>query len=207
MPSHDFIDVRIVADDSPLTEYPNPESGSDEDRVHTRYIEAKTGQIFGVRIRTLPGFNFQFAPFLYYKYFLDDNPNIHNGYIEKVPHARRNGIVRSQVECFTNGISFKDDQTGDWAIHPFMFGPLGTSKVFVPSPPFSDVEYDVTADLFKMNQHIQLLSSRNKWQKLGRFVSLSTEPGEQSWLFPFPILKKDRKCSTRSLKSVSKGKP
>jgi hypothetical protein len=46
--SHDFTDVRIVADGSPLTEYHEPEAGDDEGRTHTRHVEAMTDQRFGV---------------------------------------------------------------------------------------------------------------------------------------------------------------
>lgn len=74
-PSHDFIDVRIVVEGSPLTEFFDPEAdGGDEGRTRTRYVEAKIGQAFGVQVKLQPAFDFQFAPSVYYEFSIDADP-------------------------------------------------------------------------------------------------------------------------------------
>ncbi len=162
MPSDDFIDVRIIADDSPLTEYPDPEAGDDKGHTRTRYVEAKTGQSFGVQIKYQPGFDFEGAPYVYYRLYLDDCSAYFERAISMFGHSHSNGVLLSEIDRLNSSACLKDDATGEWKAHPFGFGVLGLSKVFLVSFHCWTTLWDAMADLTKMTQLLQPVSIRKK---------------------------------------------
>jgi hypothetical protein len=130
MPSHDFIDVRVIVDGTPLTEYPDPEAGEDEARTYIRFVEAKTDKHFSIRVRLQPGFDFQDAPYAVFKIELD-----HQGVVYPLTFARdntsvTNGIVRKSLEKWKDSVKHHHEYTGEWRSHPLLFGSLDMSKSF-----------------------------------------------------------------------------
>lgn len=125
MPSHDFIDVRIIVDSSPLPEYPDPEAGDDDEgRTHTRYVEAKTDQTFGVQVKLQRGFDFRSAIAVFYKFEPDDAPTFFPGRLPKCQASHRNGILSNEMESLCESARLKNTTTGKWNWHPFVFGAL-----------------------------------------------------------------------------------
>lgn len=137
MPSHDFIDVRIIVDGSPLPEYPDPEAGDDDEgRTHTRYVEAKTDQTFGVQVKLQRGFDFRSAIAVFYKFEPDDAPTFFPGRLPKCQASHRNGILSNEMESLCESARLKNTTTGKWNWHPFVFGALEMSKFFILLPLF-----------------------------------------------------------------------
>jgi hypothetical protein len=86
-----------MADGSPLTEYHEPEAGDNEGRTHTRYVEAMTDHRFGVRLRFQLGFDFHFAPYVYYSSRLDDSLIYQYGDHRKRGPLETSGLLRKEV--------------------------------------------------------------------------------------------------------------
>lgn len=61
MPTHDFVDVRVIVNGQPLQEYLEPEDEEAGENQLVRYIEAAVDQHFEVSIRWLPGFQLKNA--------------------------------------------------------------------------------------------------------------------------------------------------
>lgn len=151
MPCVDSIDVRIIVDGSPLTEYPDPESGVGESCSTTCYIEAKTDQSFGVKLRLLPGFDFRSAEFLCVQYQFDADV----GWCGRIPvhgTSHRNGVLYAEETQLQRKVAFQDEATGDWKDHDLVFGVLEISKLFIPQFIFQKAVNHAIVDFLKMNQ-------------------------------------------------------
>jgi hypothetical protein len=128
MPSQNKIDVHIVCNGSPLTEYPDPEDSSVGENHFRRYVEARTSQRFGVQIKLLRGFNFEYVPIVCIRVELDDAAC---GWYQKfrksaLDHYRGN-ILTTQDHTLEN-VQCKNDTTGNWESLPLTFGALGMSE-------------------------------------------------------------------------------
>lgn len=130
MPSHDFIEVRIIVDGSPLIEYPAPGDGDEPDRTLTRYVEVRPDQNFGVQITLQPGFDFQRAGYVCYEYQMDNFPYYQFYAFSKRKASNRGGVLLSKMKRLGHGTPLKDDVSGVWKHYPYMFGALGMSKCF-----------------------------------------------------------------------------
>jgi hypothetical protein len=128
MPSHHCIDVRITVNGSPLPEYHHPETRDDEGHPHSRFVEAKTGQAFDVQIKLQSDFDFQFAPYVFYEFFLDECPTGNSDSFKKCATDHRKGILRYELKHNWNTIPLEDDSTEEWKECPITFGALGMSK-------------------------------------------------------------------------------
>lgn len=116
-----------------LTEYPDPDVGNEEGRTHIRYVEAKTYQTFGVQVKFEPGFDFQNAPFVYWKHYVDDSKIFKSQGIARCSSSHNKGVLRREIYDLDTKTPFKDDATGEWKDYLYVFGALGTSKLLVIS--------------------------------------------------------------------------
>jgi hypothetical protein len=132
MPSQDFVDVRIISEGSPLTEYLDPQGDSDNGSSHTRYVEARTDQPFEIQVKHLPGFNFECAPVVYADADIDstDAPWFHT--IEKSWLNDRRGTLLSTEQVEFDNAKFQNDDTGVWEKFQYRFGALDTSEQILP---------------------------------------------------------------------------
>jgi hypothetical protein len=128
MPLHECMDVRIQVDGQPLVEYRDPDDASDSHPNLSRYVEVKTGQTFSVKVKFLPGFQIQNAPYLAVKLRIDQDAVQHR----QNWSCKDANIVRGQLQNqLTENFSarpYKEPLTGAWYNHSFEFGPLGVSK-------------------------------------------------------------------------------
>jgi hypothetical protein len=132
MPSQDFIDVRVICDGSPLTEYLDPEGASDKGNSHKRFVEARTNQKFAVRVTLLPGFDFEYAPEVHGKVTLDDATAFSYDTAGKAYATHRKGkLLKAEFLNFTS-IRYKNDATGNWERFSYKFGALGLSEECIP---------------------------------------------------------------------------
>ena len=128
MPSQDNIDVRIVCDGRPLTEYPDPENSTLGENHFRRYVEVRTGQHFGIQVNLIRGFNFEYAPFVYAQVELDDAEDCSCYTFPKSSLNHRRGTILSTQNYTFKEVNYKNDATGNWETFPYKFGALGMSK-------------------------------------------------------------------------------
>lgn len=134
MPSHDFINVRLTVDRSPVIEYPAPGDGHERDRTLLRYIEARQDQQFAVRITLQPGFDFQGADYVYYRFALDDSLNYSFHEFPRYNASHSNGVLLNEMRGLGYKIQLKDDVSGVWKHYNYGSGAMGMSRCFlVPS--------------------------------------------------------------------------
>ena len=76
MPLQDYVDVRILVNGQPLPEYPDPEESENNDGAKVYYVEAIAGEAFIVRVRLLPGFRLNWAPYLCFRFRFDDEESL-----------------------------------------------------------------------------------------------------------------------------------
>lgn len=129
MPLHDCMDVRIDVDGQPLVEYPDPDDTSNSHHEFSRYIEVKSGQTFSVRVKILPGFQIQSAPYLYVSFQIDQETTFHYRYWSIKDEATLvRGRLQKQLTAAHAGVPYKQPVTGVWHMHGLQFGALGISK-------------------------------------------------------------------------------
>ncbi|KAK5094923.1 hypothetical protein LTR24_003371 [Lithohypha guttulata] len=129
MPCTDFVDARILVDGQPLEEYQDPDN---DDNV--RYIQAKAGQTFVVQVTFLPGFQLQWAPSLYFEFWIDDDPLRHIVYAFSKSLVHRKGVLTRELRLSHDGKRVKKDNR-QWTKALFTFGALGiepTKDAFSP---------------------------------------------------------------------------
>jgi len=124
MPCEDYIDARIVVDGQPLKEYDDPDG-----ETHVRYVQAIAGQHFAVQVKFLPGFKLQWAPYLYFQFWIDDDP-VHYR-LDPAPTtagmAHKRGVLLAAQSYEGAGTPIKDD-SGRWTRANFTFGALGIEE-------------------------------------------------------------------------------
>lgn len=127
MPLENFIDVRVLVNNRPLTEYPETNDDDNEGDKRTCYVEAVTGQQFSVSVTILPGFRLHSTPYLYVQMWVDD-ANCYLFY--SLPYngfpCRKDVVALKQKFDFT-GVRAKDER-GEWKLYPYTFGALGISE-------------------------------------------------------------------------------
>jgi len=119
------MDVRIEVDGQPLTECPDPDNADDSRQNNTRYVEAKTGQIFSVVMKLESGFRTQNASHLNATCELDQSTD---RWIITKDFKRDATIVRRRLrgqltDSFTRA-SYKDPESGGWFFQHLTFGAL-----------------------------------------------------------------------------------
>lgn len=130
MPSQDFIDVRIIVDGSPLIEYTAPGDSDERDRTLTRYVEVRPDQKFGVQITLQPGFDYQKADHVNYRFYLDSSLGRHVHAFSKCKASHSDGVLLTEMQSLRDRTPLKDDVSGVWKHYPYVFGALGMSKCF-----------------------------------------------------------------------------
>ena len=126
--------MRIIVEGSPLIEYPAPGDGDERDRTLTRFVEVRPDQNFGVQITLQPGFDFQRADYVYYRFFLDNSSRGHHYVFRKCNAYHGDGVLLSKMQGLRDRSRLKDDVSRVWKLYPYVFGALGMSKCFsVPS--------------------------------------------------------------------------
>ncbi len=130
MPSKNFIDVRLLVDGQPLVEYHPPDGEAEPDQKLTRYVEVKAGQKFLIRVAFLPGFQFRFAPFVYYKFQVDDDDSFLFKTVGYSACDVHKGTLVKAVEREWVSTPWKDESTGTWHDYEYEFGALGLGEQY-----------------------------------------------------------------------------
>jgi hypothetical protein len=129
MPMIDYIDVRILANNQPLQEYPEPNGDTDGDRSRVRYVESVVGQRFAVLVRLLPNFELKHAPCFFASFHIDGNaPQHYNHALHDELDHRHGYLQNTKTLTVQDSVPVWDDATGRWALCAFEFGALGISK-------------------------------------------------------------------------------
>lgn len=53
------VEVEMIVDDLPLKEYEDSEIDEEDERTTTRFVEAMSSQVFGIRCKLLPNFKYE----------------------------------------------------------------------------------------------------------------------------------------------------
>lgn len=113
-----------------MVEYHPPDGEAEPDQKLTRYVEVEAGQKFQIRMAFLPGFQFRFAAFVYYKFQVDDDDSFlfkTVGYSACDVHG---GTLVKAVEREWVSTPWKDESTGTWHDYEYEFGALGLGEQF-----------------------------------------------------------------------------
>jgi hypothetical protein len=130
MPTQDFIDVRILSNDSPLPEYQKADQTEISSRSGTRYVEAVTGQSFEIQCKLLPGYDFRQSEFVMIQIFLDHHKLPQVDIIEKGEESFRSGFLAAEAKRTISRTKVLDNTTGEWEECALIFGSLTPSKFF-----------------------------------------------------------------------------
>jgi hypothetical protein len=128
MPSKDFIDVRVLVDGQPLVEYRDPDGEAEHEQKLTRYVEVKAGQKFKVRVTFLPGFEFRFAPFVFYKLKIDNGNTFKFSTVDYSACVVHKGTLGKAIEQEFTSAHWRDGNTGMWYDYDYEFGALGVGE-------------------------------------------------------------------------------
>jgi hypothetical protein len=127
MPELDRIEACVLVDGEPLTEYANPDA-ADTDLKAIRYVEAKVGQTFSVKVTLKSGFRFHFATDIYVAFHVDQG-QVGHFYVQPYKGSKvRKGVLQQDYTTLFGSRHHKNSKTGQWTEYCFEFGSLALSE-------------------------------------------------------------------------------
>ena len=114
MYSQEFIQAEVLVDGQPLTEYPNPEGDAHDEDEMIRFVEAKAGKRFTVRVSLWPGFDFKKADVVRFELQFDQETSYSNN-VCRFRDVSAHG--ETLTEPWTNDFAdtcVVDQDTGGW---------------------------------------------------------------------------------------------
>lgn len=126
MPEHGFLEVLVLVDGQPLTEYPAPQDEQATDGEIVRYVQATVGKRFTVSIRWKAGFPLQGHENLHCRLEFDGTRRKKLLRCANLLQAR--GVLVHEQEQTFEWKRAKNGE-GEWKQVFFTFGALGFSKL------------------------------------------------------------------------------